>query len=133
MALEEDIDFGEISEALNDKADRDFNNLEDGAFVPYHIQQMNDEIESRIAGDNALQEQIDALVSKQELADIVGTYADLQAYDKTKLNNNDILEVLQDETHDNAVSYYKYNSSSQTFSYVGSTAASYTKEESDNR
>ena len=107
MADNEDIDFGQMSEALNDKA------------------------ENRIAGDNALQEQIDAIVSKQELADIVGTYADLQAYDKSKLQNNAIIEVLQDETHDNAVSYYKFNSSSQSFSYIGSTAATYTKQESD--
>ena len=48
MANEEDIDFGYESEALNDKADRDLNNLEDGASVPYHIEQMDEEIENRL-------------------------------------------------------------------------------------
>ena len=55
MANNEDIDFGYESEALNDKADRDFNNLEDGASVPFHIAQMDEEIDNRIAADNRLQ------------------------------------------------------------------------------
>jgi len=118
----EDIDYGQITEALNDKADRDLINVTNTASVPYHI-----------AVESNLQEQIDALSAKGDIADIVGTYADLTNYDKTKLSNNDIIQVLQDSTHDNATSYYKYVSSSNNFTYVGSTAATYTKTEADNR
>lgn len=122
MTTNEDIDYGEITEALNDKADRDFHNLDNSASVPYHI-----------AVESNLQEQIDALSAKSDIADIVGTYADLTNYDKTKLSNNDIIQVLQDSTHDNATSYYKYVSASNDFSYIGSTSATYTKTEADNR
>ena len=122
MSTNEDIDYGEITEALNNKADRDLNNLPNSASVPYHV-----------SVENNLQEQIDALSAKGDIADIVGTYTDLTNYDKTKLSNNDIIQVLQDSTHDNATSYYKYVSSSNNFTYVGSTSATYTKTESDNR
>ena len=122
MATNEDIDYGQITEALNDKADRDFLNLSNSASVPYHI-----------AVENNLQSQIDAITAGADVKAVVGTYADLQLYDKAKLSNDDIVEVLIDEEHSNAKTYYKYVSASNDFTYVGSIGATYTKAESDSR
>lgn len=57
---------------------------------------------------NDLQTQIDALAAASDVTDIVGTYAELQAYDTSKLKNNDIVKVLQDETHSDETTYYRW-------------------------
>ena len=116
----EDIDYGAITEALNDKADRDFLNITNSASVPYHI-----------AAEANLQSQIDAITAGADVKAVVGTYAELQSYDKTKLSNGDILEVLIDEEHGDAKTYYEYVSSTQTFTYIGSVGSTYTKAEID--
>ena len=54
-----------------------------------------------------LQSQIDAITSASDVTDIVGTYAELQAYDTTSLPNNSIIKVLQDEDRNNETTYYK--------------------------
>ena len=84
------------------------------------------------AGLNAavspLQAQIDAITAQSDVVDVVGTYADLQAYSKP-LYVDDIVKVLDDSTHGNARSYYRWNGTSWT--YIGSEAVSYTKAETD--
>ena len=89
------------------------------------------ETSNRENADQGLQEQIDALASASDVVDVVGTYAELQAYDTSHLNNNDIIKVLTDETHDNAISYYRWNTATSSFSYIGSQGPFYTKAESD--
>lgn len=89
------------------------------------------ETTNRSNADNNLQNQIDGLVAKSDVVDIVGTYADLQNYDTSTLGNNDIVKVLNDSTHDNTMSYYRWNLT--TWVYVGSEGAYYTKSESDSR
>lgn len=79
--------------------------------------------------DNNLQSQIDAITSASDVIDIVGTYQDLQNYDTSSLTPNDIIKVLEDSTHDNAVSYYRWTNNS--WSYVGSESPTYTKSETD--
>lgn len=91
------------------------------------------ETTNRENADTNLQSQIDALVSKSDVVDIVGTYAQLQAYDTSTLDNNDIVKVLEDNTHDNAMSYYRWNATTQQWAYIGSEGAYYTKSESDSR
>lgn len=91
------------------------------------------ETTNRENADIDLQSQIDALTSKSDVVDIVGTYAQLQAYDTSTLGNNDIVKVLEDSTHDNAMSYYRWSTTSDTWSYIGSEGAYYTKSESDSR
>lgn len=76
-----------------------------------------------------LQSQIDTINLKQNVVDTVGTYAELQSYDTSTLTANDEVGVLQDETHDGAYSVYSWNGT--TFTYRGSTAASYTKSETN--
>lgn len=89
---------------------------------------------------NDLQSQIDGIIAKSDITDIVQCYdnegdttkTDLMHYDTSALGNNDIIEVLTDETHDNTVSYYRYDSTNGTFNYIGSVAAYYTKTEVNN-
>lgn len=89
------------------------------------------ETSNRENADQGLQEQIDALASASDVVDVVGTYAELQAYDTSHLNDNDIIKVLTDETHNNAISYYRWDTDTGTFSYIGSQGPFYTKAESD--
>ena len=81
--------------------------------------------------DQNLQEQIDAISSSSDVVDVVGTYAELQNYDTSKLGDNDIIKVLTDETHDDAISYYRWNDTTETFTYIGSQGPFYTKSETD--
>lgn len=89
------------------------------------------EAETRDAADLDLQEQIDAISSASDVVDVVGTYAELQNYDTSKLGDNDIIKVLTDETHDDATSYYRWNDTTETFTYIGSQGPFYTKSETD--
>ena len=83
---------------------------------------------SRQNGDNTLQAQIDAISAASDVVDVVGTYTDLQNYDTRKLTADDIVKVLNDENHDNATTYYRWNGS---WSFVGSEGSHYTKAEAD--
>lgn len=89
------------------------------------------EAETRDAADLNLQEQIDAISSASDVVDVVGTYAELQNYDTSKLGDNDIIKVLTDETHDDAISYYRWNDTTEMFTYIGSQGPFYTKSETD--
>lgn len=89
------------------------------------------EAETRDAADLDLQGQIDAISSASDVVDVVGTYAELQGYDTSKLSDNDIIKVLTDETHDDAISYYRWNDTTNAFTYIGSQGPFYTKSETD--
>lgn len=89
------------------------------------------ETENRQIADNGLQTQIDAITASSDVTDIVGTYADLEAYDTTHLNDNDIIKVLQDETHDDETTYYRWNKHTETFSLIGEEGPYYTKAQTD--
>lgn len=89
------------------------------------------EAETRDAADLNLQGQIDAISSASDVVDVVGTYAELQDYDTSKLSDNDIIKVLIDETHDDAISYYRWNGTTDVFTYIGSQGPFYTKSETD--
>lgn len=83
--------------------------------------------------DNNLQSQIDAIVSATDVVDVVGTYTELQNYDASKLTDKDVIKVLQDSTHNNALSYYRWviTSNVGAWNYVGSEGPFYTKSETD--
>lgn len=81
---------------------------------------VKEKFDSLDAIDEGLQTQIDDIKAASDVVDIVGTYADLQNYDTSKLNDNDIIKVLADETHDNDVTYYRWSTSTQSFTYIGS-------------
>lgn len=87
------------------------------------------ETTNRQNSDVALQNQIDAITSASDVVDVVSTYQDLLDYDTSKLTDKDVIKVMQDSTHSNALSYYRWNTS--TFDYVGSEGPFYTKGETD--
>ena len=102
-----------------------------GVLITNLTSNLNNETTQRNSDVNNLQQQIDALSSKGDVADIVGTYQDLLNYDTSTLLNKSIIKVLSDSTYDNASSYYKWNSNTSAFNYIGSEAPTYTKTEID--
>lgn len=94
------------------------------------LTQVRDAIQNVVdTAANELQEQIDAITSASDVFDVVGTYAQLQAYDTSTVPVNDIIKVLQDETRDNAMTYYRWNGTSWVF--IGSEGPYYTVAEVD--
>ena len=91
------------------------------------------EARARENADNGLQSQIDALTVSSDVIDVLGTYQDLQNYDTSHVKENDIIKVLQDSTHSNAMSYYKWviTSNVGAWVYVVSEGPFYTKSEAD--
>jgi len=61
-----------------------------------------------VASNNSLQSQIDTIVSKSDVVDLVGTYAELMVYDTHELGDDDVIKVLQDETNSQATTYYRF-------------------------
>lgn len=68
-----------------------------------------------------IEQEIEDLKNNPDVADIVDTYADLQAYDTSKLTDKDVIRVLNDETHNNESTYYRYSKASDSWTYIGST------------
>ena len=89
------------------------------------------EEEARQSADISLQNQIDSIVASSDVVDIVGTYQELLNYDTTHLGDNDIIKVLDDSTHNNATSYFRWKKSTATWQYIGSEGPYYTKSETD--
>jgi len=94
---------------------------------------LGNETTARENADIGLQGQIDAITSATDVKDIVGTYADLQNYDTQHLGNNDIIKVLQDSTHNDAMTYYRWviTGGVGAWSYIGQEGPYYTKSEID--
>ena len=90
------------------------------------------ETSDRKDADQEIWTEIETIEASSDVVDIVGTYAELEEYDTSKLNDNDIIKVLQDETHDDAIAYYRWSKTTQTFSYVGEEGPYYTASETDN-
>lgn len=72
------------------------------------------------AAVDELQGQIDTISAASDCADIVGTYTDLQNYDTSTLSDNAIIKVLNDSTHNGQPSYYRWSTSTEQFTYIGS-------------
>ena len=124
------------SDLTNDGSDGTDTYVESAALSDYYTKDETDtqigyETTAREIADEGLQTQIDAIVASSDVVDIVGTYADLQAYDTSKLHDNDIIKVLADETHDDATTYYRWSTSTEAFTYIGGEGPYYTKAESD--
>ena len=91
------------------------------------------ETTARENADNSLQGQIDGLAAASDVTDIVGTYADLQAYDTSKLKDNDIIKVLQDENQNDETTYYRWSTSTEVFTLIGEEGPYYTKAAADQK
>lgn len=68
---------------------------------------------------NALDDEIQDIKSNPDVVDIVPTYQDLQAYDTSTLTDKDIIRVLSDSTHGGQSSYYRYDATTEQWTYVG--------------
>lgn len=124
------------SDLTNDGSDGTDTYVESDTLDDYYTKTETDtqigyETDAREIADAGLQEQIDAIVASSDVVDIVGTYAALQAYDTSKLHDNDIIKVLTDETRDDATTYYRWDADTSTWSYIGAEGPFYTKAESD--
>ena len=124
------------SDLTNDGSDGTDTYVESATLSSYYTKTETDtqigyETTARELADQGLQTQIDAIAASSDVVDIVGTYADLQAYDTSKLHNNDIIKVLADETRDDATTYYRWSTSTEEFSYIGEQGPFYTKAETD--
>ena len=124
------------SDLTNDGSDGTDTYVESAALSDYYTKTETDtqigyETTAREIADQGLQEQIDAIAASSDVVDIVGTYAALQAYDTSKLHDNDIIKVLEDETRDDATTYYRWSTSTEAFTYIGAEGPYYTKAETD--
>ena len=86
---------------------------------------------ARIAADQGLQTQIDAISAASDVKDIVGTYQELENYDTSTLGNNDIIKVLQDETQEDATTYYRWVAAEDEFQLIGEEGPYYTRAQTD--
>lgn len=66
-----------------------------------------------------VEDEVERLENNPDVADIVATYADLQAYDTSQLTDKDIIRVLQDETKNDDSTYYRWDATTQTWTYIG--------------
>ena len=80
---------------------------------------------------NEIKQDIEDLKGATDCADVVGTKAELDAYDTSSLTDQAIIKVLQDESQNDAQTYYRYNKSSDSFTLIGELGPYYTKSESD--
>ena len=92
---------------------------------------LSEETIAREAADAAIEQEIEDLRNEPDVVDIVGTYADLQAYNTSDLGDKDIIRVLVDETHDDESTYYRWNKTPQTWTYIGAIDGYYTKDQTD--
>ena len=67
-----------------------------------------------------LDERIDVIEASSDVTNVVGTYSDLENYDTSTLTDKDIIKVLEDATHDDAISYYRWSTTSESFTFIGS-------------
>lgn len=78
-----------------------------------------------------VEDEVEEMKSNPDVADIVDTYADLQAYDTQHLTDKDIVRVLTDEQHDGQSTYYRFTKNPDTWTYIGAVGDYYTKGQVD--
>lgn len=72
---------------------------------------------------NNLDEEIQEIKNNPDVVDIVATYQDLQDYDKSTLTDKDVIRVLSDSQHDGYSTYYRFDSDTNSFTYIGKVDA----------
>lgn len=123
----------DAEETARKAADKDIQDVLDGETLARQNAdtalggRIDTEIHDRQVADIGLQGQIDAITSKSDVVDVIANYAALQAYDTQHLGDNDVIKVLDDETHGDALTYYRWSKTNQTWSYIGQEAPYYSK------
>ena len=99
--------------------------------VPTQTSQLenNSDFTTKTYVDNAIAE----IEMRSDVVDVVGTYADLEAYDTSHLAPNSLIKVINDETHDHEITYYRWVVVDNVGSwvYVASEGAFYTTAQID--
>ena len=93
---------------------------------------IHEETTNREEADFRIWDKIEHIELASDVVDIVGTYAQLQHYDTSTLTDRDIIKVLSDETHGNAIGYYRWNKELGQFQFLGKEGPYYTSTEVDN-
>lgn len=91
------------------------------------------EKQERIEADNEIKANIETIEASSDVADLVGTYSELQSYNTSGLTDRAIICVLSDETKEDATTYYRWNSSTKSFTFVGEKGPYYTIRQMDNK
>lgn len=66
-----------------------------------------------------VEDEVEMLENNPDVVDIVATYQDLLNYDTSGLTDKDIIRVLQDSTHNNNSTYYRWSASTSQFDFIG--------------
>lgn len=66
-----------------------------------------------------VEDEVEELKNNPDVVDIVDTYQDLQDYDTSTLTDKDIIRVLEDSTHSNNSTFYRWNATTNQFDYIG--------------
>lgn len=74
---------------------------------------------------------LNKIEQQSDVVDIVSSYQDLLNYDKSLITPNDLIKVLQDETHDNAITYYRLVNNE--WSLIGQIGPYYTTSQVDEK
>lgn len=101
--------------------------------IDYVYTEVDDEATARDNADQAIWQEIETLELSSDVADIVGTYQELLDYDTSTLTNDDIIKVLSDSTHSNAIAYYRWVvvGGVGSWSYIGGEGPYYTQSQVD--
>ena len=73
-----------------------------------HLDALDDKTAALTEKDADLQDQIDKIEDRTNLVDVVATHAELRDYDTAVLSADDVIEVLRDETQNEATTYYRW-------------------------
>lgn len=86
------------------------------------ITSIHDSSEQDIDGlfetEESLENRMSSIETKSDVVNVVASYTDIVNYDTTSLNPNDIVKCLNDQTHSNISTYYRWINNS--FVYIGS-------------
>lgn len=95
------------------------------------VDDLNAETTARQTADVNLQAQIDAMEAKSTVVDILADLDEKDHYDTSKLQVNDVICILCDESQGNSVTYYRWTG--EVFTYIGSEGSAYKKAEADDK
>lgn len=115
--------------ALQEKEQSDVDNLQEN--INQLANKEAEDVENLQTNINTVANELEDYKNSPDVRYIEATYAALEAIDKSTIGDQDYARVLQDETHEEASTYYQFNTANQEWTYVGQTGPYYTKEQID--
>lgn len=132
-----------FNKAFSDTINANASSLKEVNLIPYDSATVYDYVDNKINNTNTqleitndkvttLQDDVADLKSVQNVVAVVATKSALNSYDTSKLDVDDKVQVIADETHDGASTIYNWNGTQ--WQYVGAFGGnSYTKAETYNK